>query len=166
MAIERQLSHLAQRPHHRRPHRQVRNEVTIHDVDVDDAAASFARGSHLLAQTGKVSRKNRRCEFDQTWALVRKLLVEILTCYGRAYGPNARPARGACYPRPSCLPSPNSRPSFTVSPPYSRGATAISSVDTPPVGLTLFYSPPSSMSEAWWLWPLSLRAPTLHSRLR
>jgi hypothetical protein len=32
--------------------------VAIHDIDVDDTAAALARGADLLAQPGKISRKN------------------------------------------------------------------------------------------------------------
>jgi hypothetical protein len=32
---------------------------------MDDASAAFACGAYLLAQPGEVSRKNRRCQFDQ-----------------------------------------------------------------------------------------------------
>ncbi len=40
------------------PMRQVRHEVTIHDVDMDDMPPRLARGAHLLAQSGEISRKN------------------------------------------------------------------------------------------------------------
>jgi hypothetical protein len=39
--------------------------MAIHDVHVDDTSAALACGAHLLAQPGKISRKNRRCQFDQ-----------------------------------------------------------------------------------------------------
>ncbi len=54
--------------------------MSIHDIHVDNTSSTFARGAHLLAQTGKISRKYRRRQFDQTLALVRNSLVEILTC--------------------------------------------------------------------------------------
>ena len=65
VAIERQLSRLAQRLHYRRPDREVRDEVAIHDVHVDDMSSALGRGAHLLAQSSEISRKNRRCQFDQ-----------------------------------------------------------------------------------------------------
>jgi len=65
VTIERQLRDLAQRLDHRRTDREIRDEMPVHNVHVDDTGAAFARGAHLLAKTGKVSRKNRWCQFDQ-----------------------------------------------------------------------------------------------------
>src|SRR6266567_152262 len=88
VAVKRQLRRLAQRLHHRRPYREVGNEVSIHDIHMDDTAATLGSGAHLLAQPGKISGENRRCQFDQselsersprTMALARKLFPEILT---------------------------------------------------------------------------------------
>jgi hypothetical protein len=42
---------------------------------VDDTSATFTRGAHLLTETGKVSRKNRRCQLDQR-GLVEPDLLE------------------------------------------------------------------------------------------
>ena len=39
--------------------------MAVHDVDMDDTPATLARSAYLLAQAGKISRKNRRCQFDQ-----------------------------------------------------------------------------------------------------
>src|SRR5579864_8106800 len=65
VAVQRQLGYLPQRLHHRRPDREVRDEVPIHDIDMNDAGSALARGDHLLAQPRKISRKNRRSQFDQ-----------------------------------------------------------------------------------------------------
>ena len=65
VAVERQLRRLAQRLHHRRTQCKVRDKVPIHNIHMDDTSSAFARGAHLLAQPGKISRKNRRCQFDQ-----------------------------------------------------------------------------------------------------
>jgi len=69
VAIERQFRDLAKRFHYWRPDGEIGNEVPIHDIHVDDTGAAFARGAHLFAKAGKISRKNRRCEFDQTMSL-------------------------------------------------------------------------------------------------
>jgi len=49
--------------------------VSIHDVHMNDTTAAFACGVYLLTKAGKISRKNRRCQFDQTWSL--NLVCEI-----------------------------------------------------------------------------------------
>ena len=73
VAVERQLRHLAQRLHHRRPNRQVRHEMPIHNIHMDDRRATFLRRAHLFAQTGKVRRKNRRCQLNQSGLLEPEL---------------------------------------------------------------------------------------------
>jgi hypothetical protein len=40
--------------------------MPVHNVHMDDARATFPRGAHLLTQTGKVCRKNRRCQLNQS----------------------------------------------------------------------------------------------------
>ena len=56
VAVERQLCGLAQRTHHRRSDGQVGNEMSVHNIDMDDTSSAFARGAHFLRQTCKVSR--------------------------------------------------------------------------------------------------------------
>src|SRR5580700_8816354 len=68
--------------------------MAIHNIHVDDTRATFPRSAHLLTKTGKVRRKNRRCQLNQSWSLrtrvlVRNSLEEILTRRG-AGGPAAR----------------------------------------------------------------------------
>jgi hypothetical protein len=58
VAVERQLGRLAERSNDWRSDSQIRNEMSIHDVDVDDTAPALGRGANLLAQPGKISRKN------------------------------------------------------------------------------------------------------------
>ncbi len=38
----------------RRPHAQVRNEMAVHDIDVDSLGASFFNLENLLAQSSKI----------------------------------------------------------------------------------------------------------------
>ena len=75
----RDSRHLAQRLHHWRPNRKIGNEMPIHNVHMDDTPPAFTRGTHLLPKTGKVRRKNRRCQLNQIKALARNSVVEILT---------------------------------------------------------------------------------------
>src|SRR6202021_2850425 len=44
---------------------EIRNEVPVHNIDVDDTPPTLARGAYLLTETGKISRKNRRRQLDQ-----------------------------------------------------------------------------------------------------
>ena len=65
MAIERQFRNPAQRFDHRRTDSEIGDKMPVHNVHVHDTGAALAGGTHLLAKTGKVSRKNRWCQFDQ-----------------------------------------------------------------------------------------------------
>ena len=47
--------------------------MPVHNIDMDDTSPALARGAHLLAKTGKVSRKNRRCQLDQLGLLEPEL---------------------------------------------------------------------------------------------
>src|SRR5258707_10134818 len=49
--------------------RKIRHEMSIHDVHVDDRSPALARRAHLLAQPRKISRKNRRCQFNHVSAI-------------------------------------------------------------------------------------------------
>jgi hypothetical protein len=49
VAVERQLRNFAQRLYDRRPNREIRNEVSIHHIHVDDTRSTFGGGAHLLA---------------------------------------------------------------------------------------------------------------------
>jgi hypothetical protein len=41
---------------------------------MDDGRATLSRTADLVRQMGEVSRQNRGCEFDQTWALAQEIL--------------------------------------------------------------------------------------------
>src|SRR3989338_3011802 len=58
MAVERQIGCLAQGPHHRHADADVGDEVAVHHVDVQQAAAGGLELRDLLAQTGEVRRQN------------------------------------------------------------------------------------------------------------
>jgi hypothetical protein len=65
MAVQRKPGCPAQRFHQRRPDRQVRHKMPIHDVDMDDAAAAGGSPLHLVRQVGEIGREYRGCKFDQ-----------------------------------------------------------------------------------------------------
>ena len=80
VAIERQLGHFTQRFHDGRPDRDIRYKMPVHDVHVHQGAAAFGGTANLVRQMGEIRRQNRRCEFDQTWALAQGDTCEILSC--------------------------------------------------------------------------------------
>ena len=63
--VERKLRHVANRPHDRRSDSDVRDEMAVHHVDVNQIGASALGGCDRLAERGEVCRKNRRCQLDQ-----------------------------------------------------------------------------------------------------
>jgi hypothetical protein len=75
--------------------------VSIHDVHVDNTPSTLARRAHLLTQPGKVSRKNRRRQFDQRGPLepelsVRMPLAKILTRGAHVARTRPERSRSAC----------------------------------------------------------------------
>src|SRR4029077_3071501 len=79
MAIQRQVGRLAQRTNQDWANRDVRNEMSVHHIHMDDGTAALGRSLNLLRQMGKVSRQNRRCKLDQTWAPFMRIRTKILT---------------------------------------------------------------------------------------
>ena len=60
--VEGKLGHFLQRFDDRWTDRQVRYEMAVHDVDVQQiGSASFDRG-HFVGQTGKIGGENRRSD--------------------------------------------------------------------------------------------------------
>ena len=53
VAVERQLRHFAQRFYDGRANRKIRNEMSIHDVHMDNTRPAFPGGAHLLASRAK-----------------------------------------------------------------------------------------------------------------
>src|SRR4051794_37873732 len=51
--------HTPQRSNDRRPHRDVRYKMAVHDVDVDPVSSGPLRLAHLRAETGKVCCEDR-----------------------------------------------------------------------------------------------------------
>ena len=100
VTIKRQFRRLAQRSHDRRPNGHVGYKMAVHDVDVEDGTAALGCGAYLIRQAGEVCRQNRRCEFDQTWALEQGDTREILSSgadYRAAAFPNYQlPATNYC----------------------------------------------------------------------
>jgi hypothetical protein len=67
---------LGQRPERRddgRPHREVRHEVPIHDIDVDPISPSPRGLGDLLAQAGKIGREDGRGQFHSAFVHRRRL---------------------------------------------------------------------------------------------
>jgi len=58
MAIERNFQDFAKRGYDRRPDRDIRDEVAIHDVHVDDACSPFDGGLGFRAEAREVSRQD------------------------------------------------------------------------------------------------------------
>ena len=56
MDIERQLSDFSERRHDRRTDGQIRNEMPVHDIDMEEVSPRPFHGRHLVCQSGKVRR--------------------------------------------------------------------------------------------------------------
>ncbi len=57
--VQRNGGHAVHRLHDRRPHRQVRHEVPVHDVDVQQVGSATLDRRDLLAQRGEVRCQER-----------------------------------------------------------------------------------------------------------
>src|SRR4030095_16591946 len=76
--LQRQTRYLAKRLDDRRPNRNVRYEVSIHDIHVDAIRPGLLRLAHLLAQMGKVSREDGRGKFSYTLVHILKSVLVII----------------------------------------------------------------------------------------
>ncbi len=74
MAIERNFRDFAKRSYDGGPDRDIRDEVAIHHVHVEDACSSFDDGLRICAEASEVSREDGGSQFDHgylqlaTWA--------------------------------------------------------------------------------------------------
>jgi hypothetical protein len=64
MTIEWDFRDFAKRGYDRRPDRDIRDEVAIHRVQVEDSCSPFDHGLRFCAEAGEVSRKDGRSELD------------------------------------------------------------------------------------------------------
>jgi hypothetical protein len=55
MDVERQRGNFSKGRHDRRTDGQIRNEMSVHDIDVQKIGPSSFHGCYLLGQSGKVS---------------------------------------------------------------------------------------------------------------
>src|SRR5688572_12341919 len=75
MAIKRQFCLGSKSLHHGRPERQVRNEVAIHDVDVDNVRTESLEVLHRVAQPREAGREDRRSDLDVHCVVVAVVAV-------------------------------------------------------------------------------------------
>ncbi len=69
VAIEGHLcNRFAQRRHDRRADGEVRNEMPVHDVEMQDRASAVDGGERFGAELREIGGKNGRCEFNQCGA--------------------------------------------------------------------------------------------------
>ena len=86
MTIQRQRRRFAKRLDQRRANREIRHEVTIHDVNMDHTSAALRRPPDLIRKMREVSRKYRGCQLNQTWISPgnrvwrKELILKILPC--------------------------------------------------------------------------------------
>jgi hypothetical protein len=66
MDFQRQACDPPERLDNGYPHRNVRYEVSVHDIDVDAIRPGLLRLAHVLAQVGEVSREDGRGKFHTT----------------------------------------------------------------------------------------------------
>ena len=65
VAVERELRHPAQGLDHGRPEGNVRHEVAVHDVDVDDGSAAALGCCNFVGEVREVGGQDGECQFDQ-----------------------------------------------------------------------------------------------------
>ena len=64
VTIEGHPRDLAKRGDHGRADRKIRNEMAVHDVDVENSGSALDGGLRIFAEPCEVSRENGRSEFD------------------------------------------------------------------------------------------------------
>ncbi len=74
MTVEWDFRDFAKRGYHRRADRKIRNEMAVHDVDVENSGSALDGSPRLFAEAREVSRQDGRSELDHgnvqppTWA--------------------------------------------------------------------------------------------------
>jgi hypothetical protein len=64
VTIEGDPRDLAKRGDHGRADRKIRNEMAVHDVDVENSGSALNGGLRIFAETCEVSKQNGGSEFD------------------------------------------------------------------------------------------------------
>lgn len=64
VTIERDPDDLAKRGDHGRADRKIRNEMAVHDVDVENSGSALDGGLRIFAEPREVSGENGGSEFD------------------------------------------------------------------------------------------------------
>ena len=64
VTIERDPGDLAKRGDHGRADRKIRNEMAVHDVDVENGGSALDGGLRVFAEPCEVSGEDGRSEFD------------------------------------------------------------------------------------------------------
>jgi hypothetical protein len=64
VTIKRDLGDLAKRGDYRWADRKIRNEMAVHDVDVENSGSTLDDGLRFFAEPCEVSRENGGSEFD------------------------------------------------------------------------------------------------------
>jgi hypothetical protein len=79
VTIERNVADgFAQRGYYRRADGDVGDEMTVHDVDMEDSAAGVDGGLGLVAELGEVGGEDGGCEFDQRMLLADRIQLDDL----------------------------------------------------------------------------------------
>src|SRR5579883_117120 len=65
VAIERQIRVLADRSHHWRANREIRDKMAVHHIQVHGRGSALGCRLNLVRKTGEVGRQNRRSKLDQ-----------------------------------------------------------------------------------------------------
>ena len=60
--IERDVRDALQRSNHRRSDRDIRDEVSVHHIDVNEIGAAAFGSSHRLTERGEIGGKDRRSD--------------------------------------------------------------------------------------------------------
>jgi len=75
VAVERESGDLAEGLDHGRAEGDVGDEVAVHDVDVDDGAATALGGCDFVGEMGEVGGEDGECQFDHLGMLLRASLT-------------------------------------------------------------------------------------------
>src|SRR5579884_1474238 len=78
VAVKRQVCGLAQRLHHRGPERNIGDEVPVHHIYMDDAAAAALRRGNLVGKARKISRKYGGNQLNHDIVSVSSLVHQVL----------------------------------------------------------------------------------------
>src|SRR3990172_8836249 len=81
MDMERHFSHIPDRLDDQRTNRDVRHEVAVHDIDMQQMRAGFFNPANVFAERREISGKYRGSDANAHWLTSRRITSDLVRRY-------------------------------------------------------------------------------------